>query len=105
MTQYNWRIDHLRKYSSLGEYSNIVYELGYTCIGVNTAGTIRTEYAKGGTLTLSTDSLSNPIAYNDLTEEIVEGWLSPIKSDVEHLVEAEITGNDETYIRNLPWSS
>ena len=86
MTQYNWRIDHLRKYSSLGEHSNIVYELGYTCIGVNTAGTIRTEYAKGGTLTLSTDSLSNPIAYNDLTEEIVEGWLKEFSFFPEFLI-------------------
>ena len=105
MTRYTWRIDHLRKYSSLGEYSDIVYEVGYTCTGENRHGTIRTEHAVGGKMTLSTDSLSNPIAYDDLTEEIVLSWLSPIKTDTENLVEAEITGNDETYIRNLPWRS
>ena len=105
MTRYTWRIDHLRKYSSLGEYSDIVYEVGYTCYGENRHGTIRTEYSVGGKLTLPTDSLSNPIAYDNLTEEIVLDWLSPVKTDTENLVEAEITGNDETYIRNLPWRS
>ena len=105
MTRYTWRIDHLRKYSSLGEHSDIVYEVGYTCYGENRHGTIRTEYSLGGKLTLSTDSLSNPISYDDLTEEIVLNWLSPVKTDTENLVEAEITGNDETYIRNLPWRS
>ena len=103
MTRYTWRIDHLRKYSSLGEYSDIVYEVGYTCTGENRHGTIRTKYVVGGKMTLSTDILSNPIAYDDLTEEIVLSWLSPIKTDTENLVEAEITGNDKTYIRNLPW--
>ena len=105
MTRYTWRIDHLRKYSSLGEHSDIVYEVGYTCIGENRHGTIRTNYSIGGKLTLSTDNLSNPISYGDLTEEIVLDWLSPVKTDTENLVEAEITGNDETYIRNLPWRS
>ena len=40
---------------------------------------------------------------NDLTEEIVQGWLNPIKSFVEQSVEAEITGNDQTVITNFPW--
>ena len=105
MTRYTWRIDHLRKYSSLGEHSDIVYEVGYTCYGENRHGTIRTQYSVGGKLTLSTGGLSNPISYSDLTEEIVLDWLSSIKTDIENLVEAEITGNDETYIRNLPWRS
>ena len=103
MTTYTWRIDNLRKFSSLDEHSDVVYEIGYTCTGTNSGGTIRTEFSKQGVYTLSTEELSSPISYNDLTEEIVQGWLNPIKSLVEQSVEAEITGNDQTVITNFPW--
>ena len=105
MTHFEWSIDYLKKYSSLGEHSNIVYVLGYTCIGINTEGTIRTEYGKGGEATLSTDNLSSPIPYEDLTEADVHGWLSGVKSSVENIIEGQINGSDDVEIRNFPWNS
>ena len=105
MTHFEWSVDYLKKYSSLGEHSNIVYVLGYTCIGINTEGTIRTEYGKGGEATLSTDNLSSPIPYEDLTEADVRGWLSGVKSSVENIIEGQINGSDDVEIRNFPWNS
>ena len=52
---------------------------------------------------LNTENLVNPIAYADLTEDIVIGWLSGIKSTVENKVEGNINGNDETIIKTMPW--
>ena len=73
MTHFEWRIDYLKKYSSLGEHSNIVYQVGYTCTGINTSGIRTDRYTIIG---LSTESLVSPIAYASLTEDDVQGWVS-----------------------------
>mgnify|MGYP001158595237 CR=1 FL=1 len=103
MTHFNWSIVYLQKYSSLGEHSNIVYNVGYTCTGTNTAGTLSTEQTLSGSLLLSTEDLENPVSYDDLTEDIVIGWLSGIKTEIETKIEGNINGNDETLIRTMPW--
>ena len=103
MTHFNWSIDYLKKYSSLGEHSNIVYTVGYTCTGINTSGILTTKHGEGGSVGLSTVGLENPIAYGSLTEDIVQGWISAIKSDIETKVEANINGGDDTPIEVMPW--
>ena len=103
MTHFNWSIDYLKKYSSLGEHSNIVYSVGYTCAGINTAGTISMEFSTSGNLDLNTENLVDPVAYVNLTEDVVLGWLSEIKTTVETKVEGQINGNDETIIKTMPW--
>ena len=103
MTHFEWSIDYLKKFSSLGEHSNIVYEVGYTCTGINTSGILTTRSAQGGTVGLSTENLENPVAYGSLTEEIVQGWLSETKSKVEPIVEGDINGGDSTAIQVMPW--
>jgi DNA-binding CsgD family transcriptional regulator len=47
--------------------------------------------------------LESPIAYESLTEDIVQGWISAIKSDVQIKVEANINGGDDTPIEVMPW--
>ena len=69
MTHFNWSVIYLQKYSSLGEHNNIVYNVGYTCTGVNAEGTLSTEQTLSGSLNLSTEDLDNPVSYDNLTEE------------------------------------
>ena len=103
MTHFNWSIDYLKKYSSLGEHSNIVlFSRIYLC-RYNTAGTISMEFSTSGNLDLNTENLVDPVAYVDLTEDVVLGWLSEIKTTVETKVEGQINGNDETIIKTMPW--
>ena len=83
--------------------SNIVYAVGYTCAGINTAGILSMEYRTSGNLDLNTENLVDPVAYVDLTEDVVLGWLSEIKTTVETKVEGQINGNDETIIKTMPW--
>ena len=104
MTHFNWSVIYLQKYSSLGEHNNIVYNVGYTCTGVNAAGTLSTEQTLSGSLNLSTEDLDNPVSYDNLTEDIVIGWLSGIKTSIETKIEGSINGNDETIIKTMPWT-
>ena len=60
-------------------------------------------YGKGGSVGLSTESLENPIAYESLTEDTVQGWISEIKSDIETKAEANINGGDDTPVEVMPW--
>ena len=103
MTHFEWSIDYLKKFSSLGEYSDIVYEVGWTCTGINTSGIITTRSGQGGAIELPTENLENPVAYESLTEEIVQGWLSSTKPNVESIVEGDINGGDATAIQVMPW--
>ena len=82
MTHFNWSIDYLKKYSSLGEHSNIVYSVGYTCTGINTSGILTTRYGEGGSVGLSTAGLESPVAYESLTEDIVQGLPRTISPEV-----------------------
>ena len=52
MTHFDWEISYLKKYSTHGEFSDIVYEVGYTCVGINTAGilTSKNSYASSHSL-------------------------------------------------------
>ena len=103
MTHFEWSIDYLKKYSSLGEHSNIVYSVGYTCTGINTSGILTNKYGAGGSVGLSTVGLESPVAYESLTEDIVQGWISEIKSDIETKVEANINGGDDNPVEVMPW--
>ena len=105
MTQFNWSVDYLKKYSSVDEHSDIVYAVGYNCTGINTSGILTTTYNKIKIVGLSTAGLIEPTPYESLTEDIVIGWLSDeMKIAVEINVEGNINGNDETLIKNFPWS-
>ena len=78
-------------------------QVGYTCTGINTSGILTNRYGKGGSVGLSTENLENPIAYESLTEDTVQGWISEIKSDIETKVEANINGGDDTPVEVMPW--
>ena len=85
-----------KKYSSVDEYSDIVYAVGYNCTGINTSGILTTTYNKIKIVGFSTGGLIEPTPYENLTD-IVIGWLSDeIKVAVEINVEGNINGNDET---------
>ena len=103
MTHFEWRIDYLKKYSSLGEHSNIVYKVYYTCTGINTSGILTTRWGKGGNIGLSTENLENPIPYESLTENDVQGWLVGIKPSIQNEVEESINGGDTSPISVMPW--
>ena len=103
MTHFEWRIDYLKKYSSLGEHSNIVYQVGYTCIGINTSGILTDRCAFGGSVELSTENLVSPIAYDSLTEDNVQSWMSLVKPEVQSKVDEYINGGDNVEIVNFPW--
>ena len=103
MTHFEWSIDYLKKFSSLGEHSDIVYRVGWSCTGINTSGIITNRYGKGGSVGLSTESLSNPIDYSSLTESDVQGWISHIKPNVQSVIEDRINGGDAAIIETMPW--
>ena len=94
MTHFEWRIDYLKKYSSLGEHSNIVYQVGYTCTGINTSGIRTDRYSIGGATGLSTESLA---------DKYVQGWVSSVKPGVQSIIEEYINDGDEVEVVNFPW--
>ena len=103
MTHFDWRINYLKKYSSLGEHSNIVYQVGYNCTGINTSGIRTDRYSIGGSIGLSTESLADPIPYSNLTEGDVQGWVSSVKPGIQTIIEEYINDGDNVEVLNFPW--
>jgi len=103
MTHFDWEINYLKKYSTHGEFSDIVYEVGYTCVGINTAGILTSKNSYASSHSLSIDGLENPIAYSSLTEDIVMGWINEAKPAIESAVEGNINGADASPITVMPW--
>tara|TARA_Y100000004_G_scaffold93189_1_gene104384 strand:- start:36 stop:368 length:333 start_codon:yes stop_codon:yes gene_type:complete len=81
----SWDINYLKKHTTLGEHSNIVYELEWECQGINTTGIVTFQHFMGK-VNLDTSDLSNPIPYESLTKDVVVGWAkSSPDVDVEYV--------------------
>ena len=69
-----WNITYLRKYSTCESHSDIVYDIGWVCSGLNTTGVLTSFDFKGST-GISTTGLTDPIPYSSLTEGDVIEWI------------------------------
>ena len=104
----SWDINYLKKHTTLGEHSNIVYELEWQCSGINTTGIITSHHYMGN-VTLNTSNISNPIPYESLTKDVVVGWAksSPDVDPefIENYIMEEMTVDDPIAdaITTMPW--
>ena len=99
-----WNITYLRKYSTCESHSDIVYDIGWVCSGLNTTGVLTSFDFKGST-GISTTGLTDPIPYSSLTEGDVIGWIrnNANNQHVENTVNEFLTNSDLVGITTMPW--
>ena len=99
-----WNITYLRKYSTCESHSDIVYDIGWVCSGLNTTGVLTSFDFKGST-GISTTGLTDPIPYSSLTEGDVIGWIrnNVNNQHVENTVNEFLTNSDLVGITTMPW--
>ena len=99
-----WNITYLRKYSTCESYSDIVYDIGWVCSGLNTTGVLTSFDFKGST-GISTTGLTDPIPYSSLTEGDVIGWVRDHDNNqhVENTVNEFLTNSDLVGVTTMPW--
>ena len=99
-----WNITYLRKYSTCESHSDIVYDIGWVCSGLNTTGVLTSFDFKGST-GISTTGLTDPIPYSSLTEGDVIEWIRNNASNqyVENTVNEFLTNSDLVGITTMPW--
>ena len=99
-----WNITYLRKYSTCESHSDIVYDIGWVCSGLNTTGVLTSFDFKGST-GISTTGLTNPIPYSSLTKDDVIGWIKNHADNqhVENCVNEFLTNSDLSAITTMPW--
>ena len=99
-----WNITYLRKYSTCESHSDIVYDIGWVCSGLNTTGVLTSFDFKGST-GISTTGLTDPIPYSSLTEGDVIGWIrnNANNQHVENTVNEFLTNSDLVGVTTMPW--
>ena len=97
-----WNITYLRKYSTCESHSDIVYDIGWVCSGLNTTGVLTSFYMRGS-IGISTTGLTNPIPYSSLTKDVVIGWVKDYTENVENAVIQTLTNSDLSAITTMPW--
>ena len=100
-----WNITYLRKYSTCESHSDIVYDIGWVCSGLNTTGVLTSFDFKGST-GISTTGLTDPIPYSSLTEGDVIGWIrnNDNNQHVENTVNEFLTNSDLVGVTTMPWN-
>ena len=97
-----WNITYLRKYSTCESHSDIIYDIGWVCSGLNTTGVL-TSFCMRGSIGISTTGLTNPIPYSSLTKDVVIGWVRDHTENVENAVIQTLTNSDLSAITTMPW--
>ena len=97
-------ITYLKKYSVCESHSDIVYDVGWVCSGLNTTGVQTSFYVRGST-GINTTGLTNPIPYSSLTKDVVVGWVRDHTDyqDAENTVNERLTNSDLSDITTMPW--
>lgn len=117
-TVYTWKVNALESYPNYDQYENVVFNIHWSCFGSrevsgSVSGSFDTYTANNiGVTGVTFQSGSNFVPYNELTEEIIVGWLHYQLGD-------EMTGSIETNVSQaidnkinppivklpLPWNS
>jgi hypothetical protein len=110
---YSWKITQLTKKASVSDLDNVVVHCRWELKGTeSTTGTAGT-FSGATPLELDPENTGSFVAYEDLTSEIIIGWLENIVVDTywDHVtgVIAEQIGNtddpsEEIDVDSLPWA-
>ena len=97
-------ITYLKKYSVCESHSDIVYDIGWVCSGLNTTGVLTSFDFKGST-GISTTGLTDPIPYSSLTKDVVIGWIRDHTDyqEAENTVIEFLTNSDLVGVTTMPW--
>ena len=108
---YSWQINALDTYPSQEDLTNVVYNVHWgltaTSDQTDTDGNAYTATSIG-TQTAAAPDTDNYTAFDDLTQEIVEGWLEASDLDVDAIkagLDAQITENitPTSVTKGTPW--
>jgi len=75
MTTFNWDIVGLERVTNIGNTSDVIITIHWRYIGINENNIVSDLY---GACSLTPPSEENFVPYEDVTKEIVEGWLTGV---------------------------
>ena len=108
---YSWQINALDTYPSQENFTDVVYNIHWGLTATSDQNDADgNAYAANfiGTQTVAVPDANDYTAFNDLTQEIVEGWLEASDLDVDVIkasLDAQITENitPTSVTKGTPW--
>ena len=103
---YTWKIENMSAQKELDSYTDVVIEVGWTCIGTD-----GTYYAAiPGVTRVTFDGGPDFTPYTDLTEEQVLGWIyssgvdqSSVQAQIDTQIDLQV--NPPIVVLPLPWTT
>jgi len=103
-TVFDWQIDTLSCYPTYDNFQNVVFSVYYTYKATRLVGDKTYNASLYGSTPVSTNNITSFVPYDQLTKEIVVGWITP-NLDVPQL-QANLNGQIDNQINppvvNLP---
>lgn len=103
MTTFNWEIVGLERVTNIGNTTDVIITIHWRYIGINENNIVSDLY---GTCSLTPPAEENFVPYEDVTKDIVEGWLTGVldvtsmQSQIQSAIDQIVS---PTIISGLPW--
>ena len=113
---YSWGVTQMTK-KTVGSYDNVILHVRWTCIGTEGATGTEGRFVGATPLDFESGSSDEFVAFGDLTEELVAGWVSAsvtnpnggywdhISEQIQNKVDEVDDASEEIGSEDLPWST
>ena len=113
---YSWGVTQMTK-KTIGDLENVILHVRWTCIGTEGATGTEGRFVGATPLDFESGSSDEFVAFGDLTEELVAGWVSAsvtnpnggywdhISEQIKNKIDEVDDASEEIGSEDLPWST
>jgi hypothetical protein len=113
---YSWGVTQMTK-KTIGDLENVILHVRWTCIGTEGATGTEGRFVGATPLDFESGSSDEFVAFGDLTEELVAGWVSAsvtnpnggywdhISEQIQNKIDEVDDASEEIGSEDLPWST
>jgi len=113
---YSWGVTQMTK-KTIGDLENVILHVRWTCIGTEGATGTEGRFVGATPLDFESGSFDVFVAFGDLTEELVAGWVSAsvtnpnggywdhISEQIQNKIDEVDDASEEIGSEDLPWST
>ena len=113
---YSWGVTQMTK-KTIGDLENVILHVRWTCIGTEGATGTEGRFVGATQLDFESGSSDEFVAFGDLTEELVAGWVSAsvtnpnggywdnISEQIQNKIDEVDDASEEIGSEDLPWST
>ena len=113
---YSWGVTQMTK-KTVGDFDNVILHVRWTCTGTESTTGTEVRFVGATPIDFDSGSADEFVAFGDLTEELVAGWVSAsvtnpatgywdhISQQIQKKIDEVDDATEEVGLGDLPWST